>query len=207
MRIPHPRLPLLRATGAALLALLAACSSDGLKGVDIVGPSRNFPRFPSQAIEGIVYVQARLADQQKLFDADLVAEHGVFPLVLTLQLKGQGQSERQIRLEPERLNLRMYLPDGGVLAPLSHEEVAAKLEGQAAANASSSALRGGLLGTEANRGLVYFRLDPQSYEASGRNALHVVDGRATRFDLANSLLAFDINVEDEIQTFFVGIER
>jgi len=196
-------LPLLVAAG------LAGCSSTPSIVASSPGvPSFAFDGFPAQSLEGIVYAQAAFdGDYEETFDADLVA-YGIVPIQVTMQLRGEGQDNAQILIKPGRMGARLYLLDGTALPMVPADQVAAALKEKAARRVRSAAFQGGLLGPEPTEGTLFFSLHPQNaFRTRGRKVVHMDRGIERELDLAHSLLAFDVTVEDSPTPFFVGIQR
>lgn len=195
-----------------LALLLAGCGSSGVQGEDFGGPPTALSGFPPQSIEGIVYAQARYADHARELGVDLLSSDGIIPIKLKVLLRGSGQQEAQIYLNPERMNLRMYLPDGTILRSLSTDDVVSQVSREKVAQViRDSAFRGDLLSTTGIEGYVFFRLRPRDeFEVDGRRLRHASRGVTHSMDLTDSLIAFDLSVEtggNLLQPFYVGIQR
>lgn len=200
----------LRTLVAASLLVLAGCGSVGVEGAEFGGPPRAHRDFPPQTLEGIVYAQARFTDHATEFGADLIEEARVVPIRLKMQLRGRGANEAQILLNPARMGLRLVLPDGAVLAPVSLDDVAKVLDDDVAAKVRKAAFRGGLLHSDPTEGYLFFSLQPPTeFAMSGRVVRHAHQGVVRSLDVADSLLAFKIAIggDDTQSPFYVGIER
>ena len=188
---------------------LAACGSSGAIVVtEVTQTAPTFDGFPAQALEGIVYAQAAFdGDYDETFLTDLV-ERGIVPVRVTMQLRGEGQENAQILIKPGRMGARLYLLDGTALPHVSADQVAASLKEKSARLVRKHAFQGGLLGAMPNEGYLFFSLSPpEDFEAHGRTVLHR-DGPIERsLDLAHSLLAFDVMIENTPKPFYVGIQR
>src|SRR5687767_7320402 len=123
-----PPFPMQHCAGAALLAVLCACSapSAGDKGSGVSGI--RFDPYPSQSLEGIVYIKARMArEHAEILKVDLLDKRGIVPVAVTLCLRGKDklhdQENAQIRLDAAQANPRLFLQDGTALAPVEVEEL------------------------------------------------------------------------------------
>lgn len=193
----------------ALGLMGASCASKGPKGRYLGGPPENFEGFPSQALEGVVYAKASFeVDQKQLFGADLIKKRGIVPVRLTIQLSGKDQEDYQILLNPERMDPRLYLLDGTPLNPVDPEQVAKGLKDEAGMKIRRSALRGGLIGSEATQGHLYFQLaSSEGLAGKGSQVTHTQGGLSRTLDLTHSLLSFNVTDGDTQKPFYVGIQR
>ena len=194
-----------------LCALISAfvfsgCASSSLVVSEVVGSTTAFDGFPAQSLEGILYAQAAFdGDYDETFGTDLI-ERGVVPVRVTMQLRGKGQESAQILIKPGLMGARLYLLDGTALPPVPADRVAAALKEKHARRVRKHAFQGGLLGATPSEGYLFFALQPQeAFEADGRIVRHTDRGVVRRLDLAHSLLAFDVMVEDAPQPIYVGI--
>lgn len=165
----------------------------------------DFDGFPSSGSEGIVYVEARL-DPSHASDlgTDLLAR-SIVPVKLSLQLRGKGAEERIIRLEPDRWDMRLYLPDGTVVAGVSAEKAARGLDEDDAPAVQKRAFQPTLIGTQPSEGYLYFALDPKRFRVDGRACTHREQKFTRPLRLADSLLAFNLTDGDSVVPCFVGI--
>ena len=167
-----------------------------------------FEGFPPQALEGIVYAQAAYdEDHAKTFRHDLMRK-GIIPVRLNMQLRGVGQENAQILIKPGRMNARLYLIDGTPLGQVRADDVADRLGERPARLVREHAFQGGLLGSQPTTGYLFFALEPlEEFKSKGRNLTHTQEGVAHRFDLAHSLLAFEVAIQNSSQEIYVGIQR
>ena len=193
----------------ALFLCLASCASSKA----IVAPGNavadsGFDGFPAQSLEGIVYAQASFdADYEETFHVDLI-DRGILPIHVNMQLRGEGQENAQILVRPGRMGARLYLLDGTVLEHVPADQITPSLKEKAAREVRRLAFQGGLLGSYAREGYLYFALVPEEdFDANGRSLVHTVDGIARSLDVTHSLFAFDVMVEDQATPFYVGIQR
>lgn len=189
-----------------LLLATAACSSGPKR---LAATDNSLLGFPPLTAQDIVYAQARFEDPQLTFGVDLLEENGILPIILTVQLRGQGQENAQILISPERMDLRLYLADGTPVRPVSAEAVAAVVDEQPAARVQERKFRGGLLSSSPTEGFVFFQLGADEFDDSrGATVLHAVEAGFRRaLDVGHSLLAFNVTIQNTQQPFFVGIER
>lgn len=201
---------MMRFLTVCMLGLAASCAGGPeVEGTDLGGPPKSFRGFPPQTLEGIIYAKASYGSHEEHLGVDLL-EESVVPVLLRVQLRGRGQDEAQILLSPDRMNLRLCLPDGTVLRNLPYDSVASRLDDREADNLRRRSFRGGLLSPEETLGYVYFALPKNGFEVDGRRVYHGENGIVRQLDIADSLLAFDVSVESEQgleSPFFVGIER
>ena len=183
-------------------------SSDSFVVSEVVGSTTAFDGFPAQSLEGIVYAQAAFdGDYDETFGTDLI-ERGVVPVRVTMQLRGEGQASAQVLIKPGRMRARLYLLDGTALPHVPADRVAAALKEKPARRVRRHAFHGGLLGATPSEGYLFFSLQPQeAFEADGRIVRHADGSVERRLDLAHSLLAFDVMVEDTPQPIYVGIQH
>jgi hypothetical protein len=196
-----------------LLAALCACSapSAGDKGSGVAGV--RFDPYPSQSLEGIVYIKARLPHEHaELFKVDLIDKYGIVPVAVTLCLRGKDklhdQENAQIRLDAAQANPRLFLQDGTALAPIDVETLAKMLGEKAADRVQGRALAPGLLDKQekAQERFLFFRLAPsKEFEVDGVRLVHTAGKVAREVDLSRSLLALDVTVDERAQPLFVGL--
>lgn len=197
-----------RICSALLLLVAGGCGGISVSGNEFGGPPKSFRGFPSLTLEGIVYAEARYTDHAADLGIDLVEYERVLPILLQVRLRGQGADEAQIVLKPARMDLRLVLPDGTVLRPAYVDDIASRQDEEIGKRIRSRAFKGGLLEQEPTEGYVLFALQPaEQFEVSGREIRHVRDGVVRTFDLAKSLLAFDLSIgESTITPFYVGVQ-
>lgn len=192
----------------ALIGLsLASCASTGDETFYLGGPPAEFLSYPAQNLEGIVYAKAKYPfNQESIFDVDLVEEIGVIPVQLEVRLQGKATDEAQILLDPNRMNLRLYLQDGVALPQVDVEEVVAELNKSKRDKVLLSKFEGGLLTTESIEGYVFFAMRPKDqFRVEGGQVVHA-SGRVSRsLEIDRSLLAFNVTIDDLVRPFFVGI--
>jgi len=165
----------------------------------------DFDGFPSSGSEGIVYVEARLDPGHASDLGTDLLEQGIVPVTLSIQLRGKGADERVIRLEPDRWDMRLYLPDGTVVPGVSAEKAARKLDEEHAPAVRKRAFLPSLIGTQPSQGYLYFALDSKRFQVDGR-ALHHREKKTSRpLRLADSLLAFNVTDGDTVVPCYVGI--
>ena len=192
----------------ALLPLTSCLGSAPKLVLDHAATVQGFEGFPPQALEGIVYAQAGYDENHKAaFRYDLVRK-GIIPVRLTMQLRGEGQDNAQILIKPGRMKARLYLIDGTALAQVHADEVADRLNERSARLVRERAFKGGLLGSDPTEGYLFFALEPEkAFRAKGRRLTHIHEGITHRFDLAHSLLAFEVANQNSSQEIYVGIQR
>jgi hypothetical protein len=194
-----------------LIALVASCASSGGgggKAGEIDTPAR-FTGFPPQAFAGIVFAEAHYyINHAEIFDADLIEEEKLVPIMLKIGLRGQGQNEARVRISPEDMEFCLYLPDGTPMPAVDYQKVQPD-DKKVLERVIQAALKGSLLEPweRAEGGVVYFRLpDGAKYDAKHAQILRR-DGDVTRrLDLAKSLCAFKVTIENELVPFHVGIQ-
>jgi len=190
------------------LGFAGCASSDAIVVSEAADSANAFDGFPAQSLEGIVYAQAAFdGNYEDTFESDLI-DRGVVPVRVTMQLRGEGQEKAQIMIKPGRMGARLYLLDGTALAHVPADAVAAALAGKPARRVRELAFQGGLLGSTATEGYLFFSLQPAGdFQTYGRIVRHADGDVVRRLDLAHSLLAFDVMVEDAPRPFYVGIQR
>lgn len=204
-RSPLPLVP-------SLLLLLAACGGGKrvVKGNDLGPAPASMAGFPAQNFEGLVYAQAEFKDHARFFGTDLVERGGILPIWLKVQLRGEGQNEAQIFLSPDRMNLRLFLPDGTTLAAVPAAAAIAAAPEKRRPAISDNAFRGDILSTESTEGFVFFQLAPAAaYEVQGATVRHEQGGIVRTMNLTASLVAFDLSLDtgpDTSRPFYVGIQ-
>jgi len=185
-------------------ALAFACrTSVGAAPTRDVAP---FPRIPAQNVEGAVAVEARYyLDHKRFFGAELPREARVLPIALKLGL-AQGESG-SLRFDPAAAALRLYLPDGSVLASVQPAELATPFKHVNDA-LKSSALDARVLpawsaATQAN---VYFDLGEagEYFVKRGEVSRRVGDELRT-WRLEQALIGFEIEAGGAPRSVFVGI--
>ena len=199
-----------RALSVAALALCTACASGGVAEGGFRAPPKSFNGYPSQALADIVFAEARLyTDHADIFKRDLLKRHGIVPVALRVGLRGQGQETARIRIAPDDMDLRLYLQDGTILAPVPYERVA-KLDERSSERVTREALKPSLLVTweDSPQGFVFFQLrDRDHFEIDGTTIVNRNDRLARTLDLSKSLLSFEVATEDRRIPFFVGLQR
>ncbi len=198
---------LLLLTATALLPLSCLGSSSQLV-LDHSRSVQSFEGFPPQALEGIVYAQAAFDENHaETFRHDLMRK-GIIPIHLGMQLRGEGQENAQILIKPDRMKARLYLIDGTALRQVHADDVADRVKERSARLIRDNAFKGGLLSAQANEGYLFFAFDPlDEFQAKGRKLTHVNQGISHHFDLAHSLMAFEVTVHNSSQEIYVGIQR
>ncbi|MFT5153173.1 MAG: hypothetical protein ACI841_003173, partial [Planctomycetota bacterium] len=186
------------------------CSSSGPKGTRL-GPSpRIFTGFPPQKSQDTIYASARYdADAMRTFGGvDLVDHDGVLPVELTFRLRGKDSDSKVVMVEPNRIDLRLYLPDGTALIPADADRIAEGLRDEHASHVRGKKLIGGLLDEATDHtGYIFFKLKPRNrFSVDGRQVRHVTGGIEHELNLTNSLLAFNLNIGGESRAMYVGIQ-
>lgn len=197
----------------ALLALaLVGCGSSGVSGTELGPMPRGAQGFPAMTFGEFVYAQAAWVNHERDLDVDTVEEADVLPIELQVRLAGGGQQGAQILLDPDRANLRLYLPDGTVLPSVSMEDIEPRISRRKVDRVRDLSFKGGLLTEENRKGFVFFALEPggkEAFEIDGRNLRHNTRGVVRSMDLADSVVAFELSVGTggaQVQNFYVGIQ-
>jgi len=191
-----------------LLLIATACSSAGVKGGEFGALAAHFGGFPPQTFEGIVHASASFGDYEQDLGIDLLDAQRVVPVKLKVLLRGEGQDTAQIQAIVKSMNLRLFLPDGTCIPPVSVDDVVAHTSNNATKRIRQASFRGDLLGVEPIVGYVFFSLEPSSaFEIKGRTIKHKRNGILRTMDAADSLLSFDLEVDSLSQPFFVGLQR
>lgn len=200
-----------RVCASLLLSLVSACGSVSVEGTDLGAPPSSLRGFQPQNFAGIVYAEARYADHETALDVDLVDEEQTVPIQLKVQMQGRGAQEAQIMLNPRRMDLRLLLPDGTEIRSVDSDGVAERQDDDVATLIRDRAFRGGLLQQgKPSEGFLFFPLQPDAeFDIEGRVIKHLSGGIVRSFDLADSLLAFNLSIgaAGEVQPFYVGIQR
>lgn len=193
-----------------LLALSAGCASITKAQVYTPMPEAAV-RFPADSWQNIVYTVAGFNhDHRREFGLDLIKKRNVVPIHLSIELRGANMESARVQLNGDRMNLRLFLPDGTALLPVSGDEVAATLHAGDSARVRSKRFRGdeGLLTSEPTRGYVFFELAPEEeYVVKEGRIFHVVHGVAKPLDLTRSLVAFNVMIENEPYPIYVGLNH
>lgn len=190
---------------------LAGCGAVGVQGEEFGQPPRSFRVFSHQKLEGAVYAQASIKDQVSAFGVDLVEAAGVVPIHLQVQLSGAGSGAAgNMLLGSGTMGLRLVLADGGVLKEVPLQDVVRAVDDEDVEK-KLRALKfpGGLLTTTPMSGYVFFELAPPTeYAMVGRTVRHGRNGIVHSFDVADSLVSFDIDIGNGKKVpFFVGVEH
>lgn len=189
-----------------LLILLAACGSSRPEGRALGGPPPGFEAFPAQVLADDVFVEARYDSTHSSRFGTRLMKKGIFPIELNARLA--GETDRQVMLSSERLDLRLILQDGTVLPALSPEEVIDRTSRTYADRIRRYAFRPSLLTTESGPGFVFFDLGAAGkYELEGMRMSVGRDGLVSRNDLERSLIVFTAVVDQKPRPFHVGIQR
>ena len=199
--------------GSGLL-LLTGCGAPSAEGVRYADPPP-FEGFPYSATgsleEGkiIVYAEAQLVvNAERELGEDLVEERGVLPIKLSIQLKGEGQQTLPVSLDRDRWNMRLYLPDGQVLHPVPVDQVERGLKREARERIRRAHFEAILLGSTASEGYLFFALQPRGeLLVRGAGVIRDSGGIAKPMRIADSLLAFNVTVEDKVHPFYLGLRR
>jgi hypothetical protein len=190
------------------LSTLCACGSDGPKGETLGRFGRDIEGFTSKTIDHDVYAEASYEPNYRaVFGYELLNKRNIIPVNLRVRLAPSFDGDDNIILTTEEMNLRLYLPDGTALAHVSAEDVANMVNrDDAAAKIRQLAFEGGLLNdNDYKQGYVYFSLQPENDFRIDRNRVdHGRNGVVRQLDLAGSLLAFNLTVDDKSRPFFVG---
>ncbi len=194
------------------LGLVAACATTENPFATpsvLDAPPANFNGFPPQTLQGIVFASARwVPDHEELFGVDLISRAGVVPVAVTVRLRGQGQSEAQVLLNPERMDPELVLQDGTVLAAVGVEDVIARLPARYAATLRSRALKTGLVSANGEEGFLFFALEPQkSFDVDGTSVVHETEVGPRALSLVASLLTFGVVVDGAVKPFYVGLQH
>lgn len=192
------------------LGWTSGCASSGPEGVELGPAPRAFAGFPPQMSQDAIYASARFdADATRTFGGvDLIEHDGVLPVKLTFRLRGEDVSSKVVMVEPGRIDLRLYLPDGTALVPADPGRIAEGLRDNNAALVRKNQLTGGLLTeTEDHSGYVFFALAPrQNFKVNGRQVRHVSGNIEHQLDLSHSLVAFNLSVGGESRALYVGLQ-
>ena len=199
------------------LVALSACGG-GPKVRETYGPSpRSFDGFPAEswteAANGQAFVNVEasfVGNHKRMLGADLMKKD-ILPIRLTLGLRGTQMSNAQIRLDSDQMNMRMYLADGTVLVPASAEEVEKAAGKKYRDKVIGHSLEAGVLQeygiAKEKEEFIYFKLQLKDLQLRGTE-LSFGDGNQTKFvDLTNSLLAFNVMIENKLEAFSVGVKN
>lgn len=188
---------------ASSSAPLATVGSDPLE-----HPPRGFRGFPPQSLHGIVFASAHMApDHEDVFEFNFERKADILPIAVTVLLRGQGQDEAQVLLNPERWNPQLFLEDGTALRALSVDEVIEAAPERVAARIRQKAMRGGLVSARAEERYLFFRLSPgENLQLDDQRVHHMVEGGTRVLELGDSLLAMQVTVEGELIPFYLGIQ-
>lgn len=189
---------------------LAACGAVGVQGEEFGAAPRSFRVFSHQKLDGAVYAQASFKDQTSDFGVDLVEAAGVVPIFLQVQLSGPAGAGTNMMLGSGSMGLRLVLADGGVLKEVPLQDVVRAVD-DADVEKKLRELKfpGGLLTATPMGGYVFFALQPPTeYAMAGRSLRHGRQGIVHSFDVADSLVSFDIDIGNGKKIpFFVGVEH
>ena len=190
-----------------LLALSTGCASITKEQVYTPMPEAAV-RFPADSWQDIVYTVAGFNhDHRREFGLDLIKRRHVVPIHLSIELRGANMESARVQLNGDRMNLRLFLPDGTALLPVSGDEVATTLHNLAGLY---KRFRGdeGLLTSEPTRGYVFFKLAPdEEFVVQESRVYHLKHGVAKLLDLTRSLVAFNVMIENEPYPIYVGLKN
>jgi hypothetical protein len=195
----------------ALLVLcaapLAACSATAATNASQALDTRPFPRLAAQVADGPVLVEARYyLDHKRTFGAELPREARVLPVALKLGLAPGAAGSA--RIDPDQAGVRLYLPDGTVLASKFQAAVWTEFKSVndlVAANALQSRVLPPW--SAAGESFVYFVLGEAGEVFVRRGELTLGAGEDARsFALADALIAFELELDGQVRTLFVGLE-
>ena len=201
------------ATALALLAL-GACAGAPPSAAGAAGPREQvarpldeFPRYPAERIAGAVAVEARLyTDHDLIFGADLARDAHVLPIALRLGLAPGAAASA--RFAPDEARMRLYLPDGTVLASLPAASISTasrKFDQRVAARGHEACLLGDW--GAAREGFVFFALEPaDELRLDGGVLLHKRGAVVRRLLLSRALMGFEVEVDGRPVEVHVGVE-
>jgi hypothetical protein len=198
----------------ASVLTLAACGGGSNVKSDIGPPPTTFQGFPaeswkaSETRQAFVNVEAAyVTNHEDVLGVDLT-EDGLLPIRLTLGLRGNEMTNAQIRLDSDQMDMRLYLPDGTVLVPVTTKR-AVELAGSKGTAVGERAIEAGVLPeyetARANPRFAYFDLATKSYDFEGANYSFTSRGVSKTVDISKSLLAFNVMIENKLEPFYVGI--
>ncbi len=188
----------------AALALAGACrSTAGAPGALVAAP---FPAIAAENLDGDVAVEARhYTDHKRAFGVDLPREARVLPVALKLGLA--PGSTRSLRFDPARAALRLYLPDGTVVASKPASTIVTQFK-RANERIVASALDARVLApwSAAREANVYFDLGEAGELFVKRGEISRRVGEEVRtFGLEQALIGFELEVDGAPRSVFVGL--
>ncbi len=188
----------------AVLAFAGACRSPaGAPTAQIAAP---FPAIAAENVDDAVAVQARhYVDHKRVFGVDLPREARVLPVALKLGL-APGNT-RSLRFDPARAALRLYLPDGTVVASKPPSAIVTQFK-RANERVVATALDARVLApwSAAREANVYFDLGQAGELFVKRGEISRRVGEDVRtFGLDQVLIGFEMEVDGARHSVFVGL--
>ncbi len=192
-----------------LLSLIAgACGAAGPTGTELGEPPIAFRGYRPMTTAGVIYAEANYTDHASKLGIDLAYYEEVIPINLRVQKQGAGAADQQIVLSPRDMDLRLILADGTAIRPVDVDRLAGNQDEETAKKIRDNSFKGGLLDRDAKEGFVFFGLEPdEEFEIDGRTIRHGRGGVIRSFDLADSLLVFNLTNKSEKIPFYVGVQR
>ena len=198
------------------LLTLGACGGGPKVRANYGGPPRSFEGFPAEswteAANGQAFVNVEasyVANHKRMLGTDLTKK-GILPIRVTLGLRGAHMSNAQIRLDSDQMDMRLYLSDGTVLVPAALEVVEKAAGKSRREKVIAHSLEAGVLLeygiAKEKEQFVFFKMDLKDAVLKG-SQLTFGHGEETRMvHLTNSLLAFNVMLENKLKPFSVGIK-
>jgi len=208
---PRPSIP----RSLLLVSFLSACGGGASVKADTEPPRffEGFPRGTLQEMPGVgasVYAEASFQRRHaETLGLDLT-EKGLLPIQLQIGLRGREQESAPVRLDPDQMDMRFYLPDGTVL-PSVWADVAAKLTGndRLRDKVRRQSLEPGVLPKYENASnalFVYFQLPKKAVVED--QVLTLQSGKyGQAVDVSKGLLTFNVMFENKLKQFYVGVGR
>ncbi len=186
------------------LALGGACrSAERSTAAPFAAP---FPAMAAENADGAVAVEARhYTDHKRVFGVDLPREARVLPVALKLGL-APGASH-SLRFDPARAALRLYLPDGTVVASKPAAAIQTQFK-RANERIVATALDARVLApwSAAREANVYFDLGEAGELFVKRGEISRRVGEEVRtFGLEQALIGFELEVDGAPRSVFVGL--
>ncbi len=211
-----PHATKIRPSTLVLCILLGACSS-APSAAKTHGPPPEFRgSFPARAelsrSHGQVVVVAEasyVGRHERMLGAELT-QFGILPVRLSLGLTGKHLQQTHIQLDAKSWNLRLVLPDGSLLRPVSEADLEGTYASSARAKMEEHSLRSGpLLDLRIAREkelFVYFKLPETGWSFQGDRLLFQSSDQKEQFKLAHALLAFDVQENGQPLSIRVGLQ-
>lgn len=202
----HPRslLPGLLLSGL-LLAGLTSCGGGKASGGSWASWHKG-AGFPAETREqGVFCKGAFRIDHKKQMGVDLIKRRRILPVYL--ELSEDGESGPSLIVRGDQMNPRLFLEDGTALAAVDQASVIEDVRKPDRDAVRQRVFETGNLKTGKKGGFLFFKLPSEkTFSVEGAKATHVVNKQKRKLRLDRSLLAFEISIDDQPVTMYVGVQ-